>query len=86
MKLCVLSNKPLDEMEKIVTDIFSQVNNKNIDFTAYDGMPFDFKNSLKNTETYKLVKIVPVQDEENIFNNFLKLFFVLSRMNDTFVC
>lgn len=70
MKLCVLSNIPIKDMLKIVTDIFSDVK-KNPHAVKARSLPPVYNlldiNKSKKSVCYKLVKTVPIQDKENLF-------------------
>jgi insulysin len=66
MKLSVISNKPLNELEIIVRDIFSQVKNTDYKSSSYPGKPHNFKEVTKDAVCYKLIKKVPVMDQDSL--------------------
>ena len=66
MKLVVLSNKPFDEMEKVVNKIFGQVKNKNYIPDKIKITPFAEPDKEVEIST-NLVKLVPIIDEDNLF-------------------
>mgnify|MGYP005846471437 CR=1 FL=1 len=64
MKLSVISNKSLDEIESIVTNIFSKVENKNVNKIKYNNKPFNLSNVRESSKCFKLVKMVPIAEEQ----------------------
>jgi insulysin len=59
MTLCVLNNNSLEELEKQISELFSQVVNKNVSkMDMSQPVPFDLHN------TSKLIKFVPVKDKD----------------------
>lgn len=61
MKLCVYSNKDLDEMEGIVRDLFSQVENKNIEIPSFSEPP-----AFSSEQLGKLFRVKSVLDENDL--------------------
>ena len=62
MALIVHGPQELDELEAKVDEIFSPIENQNLAYANYENEPFPFKKaSLK-----KLIKTVPVKDEEKL--------------------
>jgi insulysin len=69
MKLVVSSNLQFDELEKHITEIFSQIKNNNYIPQKYDAKPFDFKikkNEQKNVVAAKIIKLVPIVDTDEL--------------------
>lgn len=56
MKLCILGQEPLDQLEKWARDMFSAVKNKHVTLPKFNGKPFT------QNELRKRFNIVPVQD------------------------
>lgn len=69
MKLVIISNHSMDEIERIVKKYFSLIKNNHFDKKSHTIYPFDLTKTIKNTLCYKLVKIVPIMDQKvvNIF-------------------
>ncbi|CAH6421318.1 Zn-dependent peptidase [uncultured virus] len=72
MFLVVLWNKPIELIEKIVNDKFSEIKNKNLNKMKFDQQPFNLKKSNNNSEYFKLIKLVPISNNEtlNLFWQF----------------
>ena len=66
MKLCILSNKSVSELEPVVREIFGKVKNINYKHPTYNTLPFDLTSVPKDAICYKLSKQVPVVDTDII--------------------
>lgn len=73
MNLCIVSNKNLDEMEKVVAKLFSDIKDKNLNEVSFK----DIKGPQSNTSSSQIVKIVPIKDIDS-----MTLKFLLPRMYD----
>lgn len=73
MKLVVLTNMSLDQMEKMVKEKFSAVKNKDVKRMIYDGQPFAKQSAKQSTKKngkkivcHNLIEAVPIQDENTL--------------------
>jgi insulysin len=68
MKLVILSNKSLNQLENTARNIFSGVENKQVTRPKFDSKPFEHAKKVKtpSDQYYKLVKIVPIKTTHSI--------------------
>lgn len=64
MKLAVFGKEPLDELEKITLELFSNIENKNVDVPEWSETIY-----LQDQKAVKLF-IVPVKDSRNLTISF----------------
>ncbi|XP_076547139.1 insulin degrading metalloproteinase isoform X2 [Osmia lignaria lignaria] len=64
MALCVLGKEDLDELEKMVVELFSQVENKEVEVPVWPEHPFNEKHF--KTKWY----IVPIKDTRHLYITF----------------
>jgi len=71
MKLTVLSDIPLDKLQKVVTSIFTPIKNNGYIPEKYNVTPFWFKDNNDESDSRvvarKLVKMVPIYDERMLY-------------------
>lgn len=60
MKLVILTNQEIDNIEKDMIKLFSTIKNKNVSIKKINYLPFDNQNN--NTLCQYLIKIIPTQD------------------------
>lgn len=60
MKLVILTNKPIIDIEKDMVQLFSTIKNKNVNPKKINYLPFEINKN--NTICQYLIKIVPTQD------------------------
>ncbi len=67
MKLVVCSNISISRLETIIRKVFGKIKNRNYIPKKYNGKPFDFSDSIDNSECYKLIKMVPIANVDNVY-------------------
>lgn len=68
MNLVILSNIDLLEMEKLITDLFSKIKNKDVIIPPLNKFPFNMKEKDNNKKSIcmKLIKTVPITDTHDL--------------------
>ena len=70
MKLAVISNKKIEDIEQHIINLFSKIKNKNVINPIINNFPFQIKhnksNKSKNPICMNLIKMIPIQDIDTI--------------------